>query len=435
MTAPFPPEDPAHIALVNTWHDDNRGDAAIAQTTLRLLANRWPNAEVTVVSLLDDHHEEFDRAHRHLTARNPDVRILGNALPHLDRHGGRRRIASKCFRFALAVPGAIIGARSPRRSRRAALVAVRDADLVVVNGGHSTYSQGGPLAWVNLLRVLLPVHAAHRAGVPTLFLGHTLGPFPDPVSRRIAGHVLSRAGCVVARESASATVATSLGVAPSAVAVAPDVAFALVPNDSLRVDALCAAHGLERGGFWVVTVRQAYEAGDREARTDRFLTAMADFVRTVLDEGCTARVVLCAHTIGPVTNEDDRRVTRRLADRLPDPRVTVIDDDLDPEELAAFYGRAELLVGTRLHSVILALAAGTPAVAISYFGTKAQGTMALVDAAALCLAYDQVTTPALVELLDTHDPIARRTELAERARALGDDVAEILGGPETAGAP
>jgi colanic acid/amylovoran biosynthesis protein len=426
VTAPFPTEDPARIALVNTWHDDNRGDAAIAQTTLRLLSNRWPDAEVTVVSLLDDRHEEFDRAHRHLTARNPRVGILGNALPHLDRHGGRRRVVTKCARFTMAVPGALLGALSPGRSRRAALMAVRDADLVVVSGGHSTYSQGGLLAWVNLLRVLLPVHVAHRAGVPTVFLGHTLGPFPDRISRRIAGHVLSRAGRVVARESASAAVATSLGVAPSRVEVAPDVAFALTPSDTDRVDALCAAHRLERGDFWVVTVRQAYEAADRDARTDRFLTAMAGFVRTVLDEGRTARVVLCAHTIGPVANEDDRRVTRRLAEQLPDPRVSVVDDDLDPEELAAFYGRAGLLVGTRLHSVILSLAAGTPAVALAYFGTKAQGTMALVGAPELCLAYDEATAPVLVERLDTHRPVERRDELAERARALGREVAGLL---------
>jgi colanic acid/amylovoran biosynthesis protein len=418
---------PVCIALVNAWHDDNRGDSAIAEATIGLIRRKWPGAAVTVVSLLDSEHPEFHRAYRHLRRQSGDPVIVGNAMPHLDRSGGLTGMAAKTIRFAVRLPGAIIALAQPARTRRPAFVAIRKADLVVVNGGASIYShRHSVLAWVNLFRVLLPVMYAVRAQRPVLFLGHSLGPFPDRVSRRMTSSVLRRADRVVVREESSGELAVALGVPRDRLDVVPDIAFALEPRPTSRVDALLDAHGLETGKFWVVTVRQVYETAQREERTRRFLDEMASFVEQTLTAGDTDKVVLFAHTIGPVANEDDRPITRRLNALLDDARVVVVDDDLDAGEIAAFYGHAALLIGTRLHSVILALVAGTPAVAIAYFGTKAQGTMRLVGAEQLCIGIDEVTGAVLLALIEQEDPTADRAETFARVQSLKLDVERTL---------
>jgi colanic acid/amylovoran biosynthesis protein len=90
-------------------------------------------------------------------------------------------------------------------------------------------------------------------------------------------------------------------------------------------------------------------------------------------------VAVVTNVLGPSRVEDDRGPSRTLHDglaaRVGRQRVCLVDDDLAPDELAALYGAATLVVGERFHSVLLALAAGTPAYAISYFTNKAEGMM------------------------------------------------------------
>jgi polysaccharide pyruvyl transferase WcaK-like protein len=73
----------------------------------------------------------------------------------------------------------------------------------------------------------------------------------------------------------------------------------------------------------------------------------------------------------------DTDVLDRLETRLAAAGVVThrMREDLWPEEISFLYGRARALLGTRLHSCILAACAGCPAVAIRYQGFKTEGVM------------------------------------------------------------
>ena len=63
------------------------------------------------------------------------------------------------------------------------------------------------------------------------------------------------------------------------------------------------------------------------------------------------RVILVAHTTGPVADEDDRVPSRAIYDRLSREilgSVLLIEDDLGPAALASLYGSAALVI---LHSL------------------------------------------------------------------------------------
>ena len=358
---------PRRIVLVNAWHDDNKGDGGIIEATLDLLEPHAPGAEVTVVSKFTRAHPAFASAHRHLLARRPDIRVLPLG-------SGMGVAAGRVARLRRAV-----GWMLPRRAEEAER-AIAAADLVVSVGGHYLYNRrADPRHWGRLDRHLHPLRVAGRAGVPYVLLAQSVGPFSDRLSRRMTRRVLSRARAVGLREARSDAVLAALGVPADRRFVIPDVAFALQPEHTPAVGAALRRHGLD-GVFWAFTVR-GWGTG---AQSDAFLDEMADAVRGVLRAGLADRVALVAHCHGPTADEDDRVATRRLAERLAGEPVAVVDEDLAPRELVALYGRAAAVVGTRFHSVIFALAAGTPAYAVAYFGPKAQGIMEMLDMSDLC---------------------------------------------------
>lgn len=54
-------------------------------------------------------------------------------------------------------------------------------------------------------------------------------------------------------------------------------------------------------------------------------------------------------------------------------KVTYHKEHYFPQELCWLYGQMDVFVGTRLHSTIFSMCAGTPTIGMVYHGTKAQG--------------------------------------------------------------
>ncbi|MBB4634534.1 polysaccharide pyruvyl transferase family protein [Longimicrobium terrae] len=412
---------PMNIVLVNAWHDDNKGDGGIIEATLLLLQPHVPDARFTIVSKFPADHPAFARAHRHLLARHPDVRVLP-LVSGLRPPAGRVGRMSEALRWTLL---------PPRRGE--AERAIAGADLVISVGGHYLYNRrADPRDWGRLKRHLHPLRVARAAGVPYVLLAQSLGPFTDATSRRFASPVLRDARAVILREARSDTLAAELGVPDRTRAVLPDVAFALRAEHTPAVEAVVARHGLDRP-FWVFTVR----GWGTEAESASFLDQMAETVRGVLRQGLAERVALVAHCNGPTPAEDDRVATRQLAERLAGESIAVVDEDLTPGELVSLYGRAVAMVGTRFHSVIFALAGGTPAFAVAYFGPKAQGIMEMLGMSDLCADTKGFRAADVLPRLPRLAEPAYRAEVARKVGALQDElrlgVAERLFGPPAGG--
>lgn len=361
---------PMKIVLANAWHDDNKGDSAIALATLGFLHRRYPGAEVHLRSLLRADDPAFARAYRHVQLQFPDTKIL------------------------------------PRAWRRGPII---DADLVVLQGGSNVFDSGRGLilGLPRLVRVLFPAWAAQRAGIPTVFLGHTLGPFPPGPARWLVRRILARSEAVILREARSRDLAIALGVPPDVLTTAPDLAFAIEPDESSLVHNVLTTRGLRNRRFAAFAVRRHPYRG--EADTSEMIRTLARAARRLLDDGVVEQAVVVAHTVGPTPVEDDREVSHRLAEAIGH-NATVIDNDLTAPELAALYGHAEVVVSVRLHGALLALAGGTPAFAISYFTAKTEGVMDQLGMADRVASFDD---------LDEDD-------VFERARALiGEDVSAV----------
>ena len=412
--------------LASVWHDDNKGDSAIAEAVLMLLLEARPGAGVTLAAMLDADHPGYATAFRHLARARPEATVVPSPIPKLERSRAAGDTVRAMLRSVSGLAALALRQRTPLAE------AIRRSALVVANGGHTLYAQRGPGAWIRLLRILYPYWLARRLGRPYVVFGQSLGPFDGTVGRAWVGGVLRGAERVLVREELSRDVALALRVLPERVAVVPDPAFALTPSATDRVRAVQARAGLAPGRHWVVTVRQAYEATGRVEATARFVDEMARFIDLALHRGLVSRVAIVAHTLGPVPSEDDRSPARALHARVRASGAILVEDDLSPRELAALYGDAAWVVGTRFHSVILALVGGAPTLAVSYFGPKTRGIMQMLEMDDLCLDLATFDAERAIERIEAADPTAiasnaRSTIEAFRAR-LRDAAADVWNG-------
>jgi polysaccharide pyruvyl transferase WcaK-like protein len=383
------------IVVVNGWHDDNKGDGGIVQATIDLLTKKEPEIEVALVSTFSEDDPALGTSCRHLCERYPGLVVLPSPLPThqtngiLGYYGGVIpwvvKLVPDLVRLALGIEGGTKAAR-----------AIARANLVVSKGGQIFYNKSAhPRELAHLFKHLYPLLLARRAGVPYVVLGQSFGPFNGWLGSWMARRILGRASALLVRERLSYDVLARLGVDPKKVAVIPDLAFWLVPEHSARVRQIIARLGVGEKQFWAVTVRIWPVGTDAasQVRRRRYLDEMAKLISQVLQEGLTPSVVLVVHTKGPLEVEKDSIPTRELLDRLAHwrQRVFLIDEDLTPAELVALYSYADFMIGTRFHSVIFSLVAGTPAFALSYFGPKADGIMTQFGLKDLCVDVDRFT--------------------------------------------
>ena len=417
------------VLLANHWHDDNRGDSAITQGILSLVAAAAPDSTVTVTTLAEA-GALWDGSTRHLSAFWPGLRSLPSPFPTelRGRMGGRRpaRILADAARWGLRMTPLLPNVMG-RLGRSVWRDLVDQHDVVVLVGGSNIFDDKGvpaALSLPRLIEVLSPAQAGVRAGKPTLLIGHTLGPFSRPLGRRIAGVMLRGVSRVVVREAASVEVARGIGI--DRVEEAPDMAFALVPDRSAKVEAMIAALPVEPRRTLVLSARQHPTSGG--AADARLVAVFAEIARTLVANGTVDGVAVVAHTIGPTPVEDDRPISRRLVDALHGVPVTLVDEDVSPAELSAFYGAVGAVVAVRLHAAILALNAGTATYAVSYLTGKTQGVMTQVGLPDAVGDFATVTAAQAVREIEAQigDPdlreslekaaLVRRDELFDSAR-------------------
>src|SRR5690606_18688299 len=102
------------------------------------------------------------------------------------------------------------------------------------------------------------------------------------------------------------------------------------------------------------TTQQAYEK------------AFAEVVNRILDAGWQVLALSTCTGIDSY-NKDDRMVALNLRQHVSDPsRYHVVMDELNDLEMGKIFAACDLTVGTRLHSAIISMNFGTPAIAINY---------------------------------------------------------------------
>jgi polysaccharide pyruvyl transferase WcaK-like protein len=180
----------------------------------------------------------------------------------------------------------------------------------------------------------------------------------------------------------------TLGVASDKIALTADPVLALEPAAADRVDTLLARARIDpgRGPAIGVAIRPWPTWYER-----LFKAFSAVLAQVAARED--AQIILL-----PFQRPHDDRITWELHDCLGlrprghAPGVTMLDAPLTPAETMGVLSRCELVVGMRLHALIMAAAGGVPFVGIAYDPKVEQ----------FAAAWDMPAIPGMAALEDSH---------------------------------
>ncbi len=322
------PGRPPRILLRSAWQTVNIGDIAHTPGMLALLEKHLPEAAVTLwPGSVDNGVGEM------LQRRFPKLRIL--------------------------VPGKVDVAQ-----------AYADHDFLLHGSGPSLVAERDVGRW----RQLGPK--------PYGVLGITQGkPTPATID------ILNGARFVFFRDGVSHAVAIAAGVRCPLMGLGPDGAFATDLRDDAKALAFLQANGLEAGGFlccipryrstpyWLIKPGVAFDAAKQKRNDElkehdhaQLRAAIVAVVRQT-----KLKVLIC-----PEDRTQMALGKEMLFDRLPEdvkPRVVWRPDYWLTDEALSVYVRSAGLFGNEMHSPIMCIGNGVPAIVCRWAEQTSKGTM------------------------------------------------------------
>lgn len=318
MTQPDRPNrrQPVKCLLVTGGFSSNRGDTAILETSRRLLSEHLPDWRVRPVP------------------------VFSGLLNTLKSFG-----------------------------------AIAASDVVLLNVGHPIQDE---TSWVYTPAVFHKLMVARLLRRKTGILASGVSELHSALLKRFVRAILNRCCLVSVRDAESADRLRAWGV-KGEVLVAADPALLLEPEESERAAAFLDR--LPDGPLVGIAPRRWFHyrrallpmRGHKVRPTDpvreaAYRTGLVEAARSAADE-FDATVVFVSMNPGAADRpgQDDAHFCEELmreTDRAD--RVRLLPPEFRPGEIKWCLGRMQCLIGVRMHSTILALGAGTPAINVNY---------------------------------------------------------------------
>jgi len=270
------------------------------------------------------------------------------------------------------------------------------ADLIILGGGGifhdywgidpDTYLRHG--FWDITAFGSLPL-LAKLLGIPCMIYAVGVGPFHTDLAREHTRLAFERSQIATLRDNESLEFLRQTGFTiddpngPS-IKVLPDPVFSLTTSgaDDTQVSDFLN-HRQIQNNMQLLGISLRY--WDLESPLDEWLPFIADGVREFLKRNNEAQAILIPFQVLHATmHTDDSIILKKLAVliNIPD-RVNLISDPLTPHFAQALIKRCTVIMGMRLHAVIMGINVGTPVIALSY-APKVLAVMKLIGYEEFC---------------------------------------------------
>lgn len=330
---------PPRILLRSSWQVVNIGDIAHTPGVLALIEEHIPDAEVVLWASGDLTEEVAAMEHR----RFPKLRIVKGRI------GAEGRATNDELGEAVAW-----------------------ADFLLHGSGPSLVAATDVAAWVE------------HTGKPFGVYGITYGSFFDADRSELLG----KAEFLYFRDSVSLELARKQGIDCPVMEFGPDGAFACDLRDDERATKFLEEHGLEEGRFlcclsrlrytpyWTIPSKRRAIDPERHAHNERMKEhdhrALRQAIVAVVRE-TPLKVLLCPEDMTQMAVGKEL-----LLDKLPDDvrdRVVWRRDFWLTDEALSTYVRSAGLFGSEMHSPIMAVGNGVPAIVCRFEEQTSKGFM------------------------------------------------------------
>ncbi len=333
------------ITIVNVGSESNKGTAAITIGLIRLLIRLFPHIKLRLISLY--HNLEKPMAYK-LTLRtfpDIDIEIVDHPRP---LYGSPYMKALECmliwtFRERLCFNHPVFDV-------------IKDSDLVIARSSPIFAGRSRFLNY-SAARASLPLYVAKKIGIPYGFAPQTFWPIKGLQIRNIIKTLCKSASFVCVRDVYSFGELCRLGVDP---VLCLDSGFWIEPKYDKWLD-ISSHLDLQKRKFIVIVPRST---GDFKA-DEAVFHKIAETLKKLLPTN-TLQIILVQHNF-----VEDSDAIKLLASQLKQQGLSstcLQCEEWSPEELAGLYQHAAFVMGMRVHSIIMALVAGTPVIGINIDG-------------------------------------------------------------------
>ncbi len=412
-------QGPCVCLLGASFDTGNLGVSALAESSVRCILARWPEARVVLLaSSREQGWHQLSLGDRTVALQKAPIRFCRNVL--LSHHYG---VLFLCVLSLWAFPFDAL--KRYLAGRNATLRLLLDSRLFVdISGGDSFSDIYGVRRFILAFLIrMLPLMLRKDL----VLFPQTYGPFKRAMSRSMARWVLRRAKRIYSRDQAGLDYVRDLVGRPDvgrAVAFAPDVAFLLEPRKPSGLDADLEA--IRNGASAVVGLNVSgliYYGGYRGGNEFGLRAPYKELVDAIVErllQKDGVRILLVPHVI-PVgvykgDTENDHAacldVHRRLSVRYPG-RLFVAEGAYDQGEVKYVIGLCDFFIGTRMHSCIAALSQCIPAVGVAY-SKKFEGVFETVGAGDLVADMRSLDADDILGIIET--AYLSRGSIADRLR-------------------
>ena len=366
------------ILLVYSYSAKNAGDLAITLGALDTLYNE--NVEVSTISRYSEDDEQFKESKKYLSERYPRLTILPSPF-------GLNRETSKLGLIKQYLNGflKILGIKSNKEFRNI----IKSFDKVYFNGGNILRCSS-ITDFIRLIAFLNPLKIALNSNIPVTILPQSTYKI-NYFGRFLIRPIFRAAQKVYCREKMSFD--TLIKYFPKApLHLNTDMAFFI--NHKIK------AKGENIKRIAITTRSQTIGDIDQlpKKKQQKIYDNLVELTIYFLRKNYNIVFV--------VQTKADHVFTQRVYSNFSKDKRVAFFENYNPVELIKFYSNCDMLIGMRLHSIILALTAGTPCVGFfeKSWGLKNQGIME---------AYNQrfvyIDDSSLISLTDKHLSIKKRT--------------------------
>ncbi len=356
------------VLILNTCSTLNRGDAAIVLGQIRLLQKYCRGVRIAVTSKTP----ALDRAFYEAVGVEE---VLAPLTPALSVYKGfRRKLAGGAWTLAAW------------KEKRHLIQALQESDLVLSCGGGYFYSYRKLLPGTTFWQNVIHAYLAASLNKPLVFMPQSFGPFGSRLAQAGVNRLLQKQSVlkIFAREEVSHQLLHLMlrKNHRAKIALCPDMAFYLgrdAGQDALKGKPIDPGQPILAMNLREWAFPEAGDPISRRLKRDEHLNALTDVARFFVQR-YRGVVMVVPQALGPDPIEDDRGICMEFCQRVRE-RIPVGDvvqfrnpDTSSLTDFMRLLSQAALLVGTRLHSCILALLTGTPAISIGY-QYKSQGTL------------------------------------------------------------
>lgn len=325
--------------------------------------------------------------------------------------------------------------------------AMQSVDLLLVAGGglfHDYWAISsaaflmpprttGPIYYINL------IYLARLLGKPCILSGVGVGPLTSETGRTYTRHAFEAATSFTLRDQGSAQWLRQTGYSSTELVVTADPVFRLPPTRLATNQWSEWIGSTPEGPIFGISVRNWATGTNRELWMNELVLGLDRLLEQT--SGTAVFLPFQLYPSNPYT--DDVAVAREIRDRMKlRERAHVIEHYLAPDLAEATIGSCDLVIGMRLHSILMAFRRAKPVVALAY-DPKVTHAMVEANLSEFCRPLNSLNSDELIRAVE--NCLDHRESISDQLRSISQrefdeghkDIQNVLGvlASDGAGAP